>query len=61
MCGTDIDLILDWRLLGYEMNEPWEARSKTKQLVFIGDFKERLYEFLRIEFLPIFKKKCQIF
>ena len=29
--SEDIDLILDWRILGYKTNEPWEARSKTKQ------------------------------
>ena len=29
--SEDVDLILDWRLLGYEKDEPWENRSKTKQ------------------------------
>ena len=29
--SEDIDLILDWRLIGYSLNEPWEARSNTKQ------------------------------
>ena len=29
--SEDIDLILDWRLLGYGYNEPWEIRLKTKQ------------------------------
>ena len=29
--SEDIDLIMDWRLLGYEINEPWEERSKTQQ------------------------------
>ena len=24
--SEDIDLILDWRVLGYEINEPWEQR-----------------------------------
>ena len=29
--SEDIDLIMDWRLLGYGIHEPWEERSKTKQ------------------------------
>jgi hypothetical protein len=28
--SEDIDLILDWRILGYEKSEPWAERSKTK-------------------------------
>lgn len=29
--SEDIDLIFDWRLLGYGLEEPWEKRSNTKQ------------------------------
>ena len=29
--SEDIDLILDWRILGYGLNEPWEERSNSKQ------------------------------
>ena len=29
--SEDIDLILDWRLLGYGIEEPWEPRSNTQQ------------------------------
>ena len=29
--SEDVDLILDWRVLGYGENEPWEERSKSKQ------------------------------
>lgn len=32
--SEDIDLILDWRVLGLSINEPWETRSKTKQDLF---------------------------
>ena len=31
--SEDIDLILDWRLLGYHIDEPWEARSNTPNTV----------------------------
>lgn len=29
--SEDIDLVLDWKLLGYEENTPWEERSNRKQ------------------------------
>lgn len=29
--SEDIDLVLDWRLLGYKEDEPWIDRSKTQQ------------------------------
>ncbi len=32
--SEDIDLILDWRVLGYEKDEPWADRSNTKQDAF---------------------------
>ena len=53
--SEDIDLILDWRVLGYKINEPWEKRSNTKQLKFIEESRSKLFEFLKNEFLPVFK------
>ena len=53
--SEDIDLILDWRVLGYTTTEPWEDRSNTKQLQFIEDSRDRLFKFLKEEFLPEFK------
>ena len=32
--SEDIDLILDWRLLGYGVDEPWKDRSNTQQDIF---------------------------
>ncbi|MCP1108908.1 nucleotidyl transferase AbiEii/AbiGii toxin family protein [Ohessyouella blattaphilus] len=29
--SEDIDLIMDWRLIDYDINQPWEMRSKTQQ------------------------------
>ena len=54
--SEDIDLILDWRVLGYSSHEPWEDRSNTKQLKFIEESKERLFAFLKDEFLPEFQR-----
>lgn len=33
--SEDIDLIFDWRMLGYGLDEPWEKRSNTKQDAFV--------------------------
>ncbi|MBQ0135215.1 MAG: nucleotidyl transferase AbiEii/AbiGii toxin family protein [Oscillospiraceae bacterium] len=53
--SEDIDLILDWRILGYEMKEPWEERSNTQQQKFFEDARNRLFDFLKNKFVPIFK------
>ena len=53
--SEDIDLILDWRVLGYEKDEPWKDRSNTKQDIFFEGANERAADFLSKEFVPIFK------
>lgn len=50
--SEDIDLILDWRVLGYGYNEPWEDRSNTKQDIFNKEANCRAEMFLRDTFLP---------
>ena len=57
--SEDIDLILDWRVIGYRKNEPWEDRSNTKQQKFIADSRDRLFKFLAQEFLPSFKNDME--
>ena len=54
--SEDIDLILDWRVLGYDIDEPWERRSNTKQDAFNKEANERTESFLRDVFLPAIKK-----
>ena len=54
--SEDIDLILDWRVLGYGIDEPWEARSNTKQDAFNKEANERAAAFLRDEFIPVITK-----
>ena len=49
--SEDIDLILDWRLLGYEKDEPWTERSKTRQDKFNKAANTRTEDFLRETFL----------
>ena len=49
--SEDIDLILDWRVLGYGKDEPWEERSNTKQDAFNKEANTRAEVFLRYAFL----------
>lgn len=54
--SEDIDLILDWRTLGYSKDEPWKPRSKTKQDHFNSEANERGANFLQGKLLPVLKK-----
>jgi hypothetical protein len=44
--SEDLDLILDWRVLGYEHNEPWNLRSNTKQDLFNKEANARASTFI---------------
>lgn len=50
--SEDIDLILDWRLIGYEKNEPWAERSKNQQDKFNKTINAETVAFLQKTFLP---------
>ena len=50
--SEDIDLIMDWRLLGYGINEPWLERSKTQQDKFNKKAVADASEFLANTFAP---------
>ncbi len=49
--SEDIDLILDWKLLGYSDAEPWEDRSVTKQDGFGKEANRKASEFLSKDFV----------
>ena len=53
--SEDIDLILDWRVLGYKKEEPWEKRSNTKQDLFNKEANARAEVFLAETFCPAIK------
>lgn len=50
--SEDIDLIFDWRLLGYGIDEPWEKRSNTKQDEFVDKINGDAARFLEDELMP---------
>ena len=54
----DIDLILDWRVLGYGLYEPWAPRSNTKQDQFNKEANKRAEQFLRDILLPSLRRMC---
>ena len=54
--SEDIDLILDWRVLGYGLNEPWKQRSNTKQDAFNKEANSRAKTFLSEQLLPVLKE-----
>lgn len=45
-------MILDWRVLGYEKDEPWAERSNTKQDFFNKEAGTKTEAFLKNEFMP---------
>ena len=51
--SEDIDLILDWRILGYGLNEPWEERSNSKQDKFNKEANTKAELFLKDTLLPV--------
>ncbi len=53
--SEDVDLILDWRLIGYGIDEPWEERSNTKQDKFKIETIERTDDYLASTFAPSLK------
>lgn len=50
--SEDIDLIMDWRLLGYGIHEPWDERSRTQQDKFNKKVVADASEFLTKSFAP---------
>lgn len=50
--SEDIDLILDWRVIGFSIEEPWQSRSNTKQDLFNKEANHRTEDFLKNSFVP---------
>jgi hypothetical protein len=57
--SEDIDLVLDWRVLGYEKNEPWLQRSVSRQNVFCKEATRRTVLFLQQEIAPRLQEELQ--
>jgi hypothetical protein len=57
--SEDIDLILDWCILSYGKDEPWNERTFSKQDLFNKDANIRAVEFLKNEFVPAITKDIE--
>lgn len=55
--SEDIDLVLDWRLLGYEQNEPMRERSATKQDLLGKEANRKAERFLADELAPLLRRE----
>lgn len=55
--SEDIDLILDWRVVGCEKDEPWEQRSKNQQDKFNKAVNARTEVFLSETIVPRMKEE----
>lgn len=53
--SEDIDLILDWRILGYMTNEPWQERSNKKQDLFNKNANAQAEQFIYNDLAPLLK------
>ena len=51
--SDDVNLILDWRISRYGLDEPWGARNNSAQECFKVDDARRTAEYLRGEFAPM--------
>lgn len=54
--SEDIDLILDWRVIGYGETEPLEERSSNQQDKLNKEILAKTSEFLQTTFIPRIKK-----
>lgn len=54
--SEDVDLVLDWRILGYAKDEPWINRSKRGQVQFNIEMNIKAQKFIRTHFLEIMRK-----
>ena len=54
--SEDIDLILDWRLIKYGIDEPWEERSHNQQDKFNKLMIKTTAEYLQSVFVPAVKE-----
>ncbi len=56
--SEDIDLILDWRELGYSKDDPWLPESKSKKDQFVKATTPMTRQFLNDVFAPSLQELC---
>lgn len=56
--SEDVDLILDWREVGYSLNDPWLPESNTKKDQFVKATTPKTRQFLNEVFVPSLQAIC---
>lgn len=54
--SEDVDILLDWRLLGYRAKEPMEPTSNRKRDLMKKDMNERTVKYLAEDMLPVMQR-----
>lgn len=54
--SEDVDILLDWRLLGYRAKEPMEPTSNRKRDLMKKDMNERTVMYLAEDMLPVMQR-----
>lgn len=54
--SEDIDLVLDWQLLGFSEAEVWKERSRSRQDAFSRNANRKAAEFLLDDFAPVLRR-----
>lgn len=54
--SEDIDLILDWKILGYSADDPYQNRSHTAQFKYNQEVEDAAAKFIANQILPDLKK-----
>lgn len=54
--SEDIDVVMNWELLGYSNKEMWEERSKRKQVIFNKEINDKAVGWIRDNLLTEFKR-----
>lgn len=55
--SEDIDLILDWRELGFSVDDPWKPDSNSQKDRFVKDVTPKVTEYLQTVFIPDFQQE----
>lgn len=58
--SEDIDLVIDWRELGYSKMDPWEVSNNSQRSKLIIDARTKLLSYLEKKMVPILKEELSL-
>jgi len=57
--SEDVDLVIDWKLLGCTKEEAFQDRSSKKQTAFCDEVSKKAVQFLQSNFVPILQEELK--